>query len=226
MRFCILLLLYSGWAFSQTQTQGTWSADNDNPPGLEEARANNYEKNLRPPSKHPPAYYTADYYEYQVDRNVTFTSDPVNSSPEEESESSSPKKREEFKERKASRSYAGGGYVQGRRITSRNCTYTCNKKLPKVSKKGLIYDKTGTTSSTLSSTSWIRDAAKDFTKLMNSTPSPTKRAYKRSRRPSSTSYKRRSPRVRTRKYTAPVVTRTKHEKKPSISPTTEGSSLR
>jgi hypothetical protein len=125
MRFCILIFLFSGWALAQSPTQGTWSADNDNPPGLEEARAKNYEKNLRPPEKHPPAYYTADYYEYQVDRKVTFTSYPVGTS-SEKSEAEA-KEEPKTKERKY---YAGGGYIQGRRISAKNCTYTCNKKVP------------------------------------------------------------------------------------------------
>lgn len=206
MRFCILIFLYSGWALAQTHTQGTWSADNDNPPGLEEARAKNYEKNLRPPEKHPPAYYTADYYEYQVDRKVTFKSDPIDSSPEESE--TSPKEESKTKERK---SYAGGGYIQGRRISSKNCTYTCNKKLPPTRSKGYS-NKSGSNGreKTYQGSNWHKRPSMKYTH-----PKTYAKTSKiKSRKPTS------------KKYYAPIITKRKHTKKSSISRKQKGSSLR
>lgn len=220
MRFCILLLVFTGSAFAQGFQQGTWSADNDNPPGLEEARAKNYEENLRPPEKHPPAYYTADYYEYQVDRKVTFESRHQNSSPKEEEQNSSASN---IEKNKPTKDYAGGGYVQGRRINSRNCTYTCNKKLSKYKPKGLS-NKSGANGNhkTYRGSNWYKRPSMKYThpKMYSSVKTTT-------RRPSSSyKYKRKSPTLKTRKYTAPVFIRKKHTKKPSISKKVEGSNLR
>jgi hypothetical protein len=217
MRFCILILLYSGWAFSQGVSQGIWSADNDNPPGLEEARANNYEKNVRPPTKHPPAYYTADYYEYQVDRKVTFKSQEYNQAPESNEKENEAK--EEEKSKSTSSSYAGGGYVQGRRINSVNCTYTCNKKLPSDVAKGKSnISGANSSSQTFFGSSWTKSPFYKYATTPNKS--------RRKRKSSPFSFKRKSPEILTKKYTAPVVIQQKHDKKPSISPTEEGSNFR
>lgn len=218
MRFCILIFLFSGWALAQSPTQGTWSADNDTPPGLEEARAKNYEETHRPPEKHPPAYYTTDYYEYQVDRNVTFESHQENASPKEEDPQES--RESKTKTEKFNKNYAGGGYVQGRRITSRNCTYTCNKKLPskrrtigsnKKASKGLKYNN--------SNSFWSTGKSKKYTF--------SKTYYKKRSKPSSYSFfKKKRPKTTVKKQRSPIITKRKHTKKPSISKKLEGSSLR
>lgn len=217
MRFCILLFLYSGWAFSQSLSQGTWSADNDNPPGLEEARANNYEKNFRPPTKHPPAYYTADYYEYQVDRKVTFKSQEYNQAPE--SNEKKKEANEEGKSKSTSSSYTGGGYVQGRRINSTNYTYTCNKKLPSDgAKRKSNTSGANSLSQTFFGTNWTKSPLYKY--------ATTPRKNRRKRKSSPFSFKRKSPNIITKKYTAPVVIQQKHDKKPSISQSEEGSNFR
>ncbi|TNF27530.1 MAG: hypothetical protein EP319_11430 [Deltaproteobacteria bacterium] len=216
MRFCILILLYSGWAFSQGVSQGIWSADNDNPPGLEEARASNYEKNHKPPTQHPPAYYTADYYEYQVDKNIKFKSTP-DELPESMKEESyhatvARRKREEKEKYGSTTSY--------KIYKKKKCTYTCGKEFPKLATrpKPSYYQAT-----------WESKPAKVFRganwnkepeRAPSSTPSSstTKRNYTFSTSKTSGSYDSKSSR--------PITIQIKHKNTPSISKEPEGSNLR
>ncbi|MCO4795457.1 MAG: hypothetical protein KC493_17180 [Bacteriovoracaceae bacterium] len=109
MGFLISIFLSFNMVFAQTLYQGKWSSDEDNPPGLEKARSKNYEKNHRPPSKHPPTYQSVILYEFQADLV------------EEKNNHLKRAKRLRGKRFKSSKYRKKAKKVK--------CTYTCNKKL-------------------------------------------------------------------------------------------------